>query len=965
MNAIGFLEIEQVCFGLCYSGIYRLGRDHINNRLIMILVFQMFLGVLLQSYPVFAEVGGTYSLSSTTPVLESLKLQHYTLSNGLQVAVVEDQTRPVATVQMFFRVGSGDEPPKRQGLAHLVEHLVGEAVLFGKLDLQVGHHSNAMTMHDLTHYYVTVPKYLLSETLMAFTNGLNAIDVTQEKFDSEKEVVVAESIRRHDDAEYWIIKKMYAQVFDGHPYQYPIGGVHEDTLRAFSLNEAKAFQTRYYVPQNACLVVVGDVVASDVLREIAELFGTYLPGQRNNRNLEFEPSFKRTSTDTVIYLPHARGTTVWSAWPLPSAMHVDQAAIALLLKVLVGGANAPINQALVDNNILLRSRYGFHSHRDAGVFFLKGVLASHVSREQAQQALLSVVQQVADSISDDRLHMVRNMVRIDLYKMVTNQQHLANTIGFGFGKANDPAFYIQQMQALSYVSKADILQAARTYLIDQPMRQFILTDKSLTTRVTFGEVAIPTALVVLAFFGFRYYRRLWVVQTMALLLWGSGSTAWADIPNHAIYYQCDPRVPLTEISIIYATGGITRTPAGKSGLPFVLEELVRDRLRIQLGAELDRLGGGIHFLASDLDVTVKVRAFSENLQEVLSLVHGFLTSLQFTDGEVAQNRQVSIESLEQYIAGTKDVALLRNYLFALQADRRIATRQGIELVTALDLNRYVQQTLHAEVLYFKVISDLSKKEITQCVRIFTEARLQDGFAPQPKRKRRHLQQTQLVIVPFDNAPINYCWTIVNALPRKDQHWFAQQVMVDALSQFLFYQLRSQNGWCYAANAQILDRFDPPVIQLFANPPVENTEYVIPELHRIMRRFSEDPMFWHFLEKSRKHLKHAYALKYDLGLVLNQQIEFDRDGIVPLSVSDYALAIDRVTREDVTDVIRELFVPPGPYMPVGRLMVYWGSQKYLEPILSHQFSNEKIEMFYLEQLTEEAEATIQGSLPTPP
>jgi len=896
-----------------------------------------------------ANNASPYQLLSVTPILQALELKHYQLPNGLQVAIVEDATRPVVTCQMNYRVGSADEPPKRQGLAHLVEHLLHDAVFLDQLNLQGGRHSNASTSQDGTRYYATIPKYLLTQVLDHFSRDLVFFDVTPEQFEIEKDVVLAEANSRYNQAKQVVNHQMIKHVFAGHPYQYPVLGTHKDSILAFTLEMAQQFHKQYYVPNNACLVVVGDVQAQTVMADVVKFFGKIPSGQSNERHDVFVPTFTRVTQDTVIYQNDAREPTVWTVWPSPPANHPDRIPLSLLDKVLEMGGSSPLDQALHNSHLVLSYRLSLAAQKEGGWIYHEAVVAPNVTPEAVTAVLNKTIRNVIDSLSDRRMQVVHNYARKDLYAMITSQPSLAGVIGYSFIYTNDPTHRIRWMQTLDQVSKADIQRVAKTYLVDQPMRQFVLT-KPLPPPSWFGwpeKIILFCILMTILFLLFKYYqyKRSLLVGGIVLCLWGT--SAYADISNHKIYYQYDPRVPQTEVSLIYATGGRIQEPVGKTGLLFALERLLYDRIRADISPHFDRLGAYVQFRVSDLDVTVKIRVFSENLDETLMLVHTLLEDLHFDDDALNQNRTQIMSVFEKYVDNKSLSSVLIDRLFSNKENRRIGTRQGIARVTADDLNTYVLKTRQAKVLYFKVVSDLDKAQIEKSLKIFTDRRLQDGFSPHPKPKRDTIDRRSFTIVPIVKSQVDYCYGVTNALSRQSDLWFAQLVMVEALNRFLFYKLREQKGWCYGAGVSLETQFSPPAIKFYANPPGEHTEQLVAEMYRLIGAFHEDPEFWQQVEKSKARLKQAYFLKYDLGQVLNHQIEFDRDGILPVSVEAYERAIDWVSKEDVNRVIQEVLNFQG-FQTGGLQMLFFGEKKRLHHVVKRCFPNRKIE--YLESST---------------
>ena len=159
-------------------------------------------------------------------------------------------------------------------MAHLVEHLAAVRSFLESFYLLDAPHANASTSRDGTKYYATVPKAQLDTLIACFAWGMTQFDVSQKAFDLEKEVVLGEWARSANSARRLLYKKLYARMFAGHPYRYDILG-HRDTIKTFTLGQATEFHKRYYVPNNACLVIVGDVKGTDILPVVVQNFGRF------------------------------------------------------------------------------------------------------------------------------------------------------------------------------------------------------------------------------------------------------------------------------------------------------------------------------------------------------------------------------------------------------------------------------------------------------------------------------------------------------------------------------------------------------------------------------------------------------------------------------------------------------------------------------------------------------------------
>ncbi|MYC16100.1 MAG: insulinase family protein [Gemmatimonadetes bacterium] len=297
----------------------------------------------------------------------SLSLQHYRLANGLQVAIVEDDTRPVVTCQIAYRVGSSHEAPGRQGMAHLVEHLALDRSFLESLYLLGAPHANASTSKDGTKYYATVPKAQLDTLIAYFARGMTRFDVSQEAFDLEKEVVLAEWARSASLARRLLYKKLYARMFAGHPYQYDILG-HRDTIKTFTLEEATAFHKRYYVPNNACLVIVGDVKGADILPVVVQHFGEipkdegFIPDDVDTLDVASVPQDSLQSTTDLH-------SSVWGVWHIPTDTHPDTYPFYLFDLSLFEGEYSLARQRLIGSGKVLGVNSYFLNMRDKSIYY--------------------------------------------------------------------------------------------------------------------------------------------------------------------------------------------------------------------------------------------------------------------------------------------------------------------------------------------------------------------------------------------------------------------------------------------------------------------------------------------------------------------------------------------------------------------------------------------------------------------
>ena len=865
----------------------------------------------------------TYQKVADVSLAGALSLQHYRLANGLQVAIVEDDTRPVVTCQIAYRVGSSHEAPGRQGMAHLVEHLVVDRSFLESFYLSDTPHANASTSRDGTKYYATVPKAQLDALIASFARGMTQFDVSWEAFDLEKEVVLAEWARKVENARLSLYKKLYARMFAGHPYRYDILG-HRDTIKTFSLEKATAFHKRYYVPSNACLVIVGDVKGDDILPIVVQHFGEIpkrygvIPDDVDTLDVT------SVSQDSIQYTT-ALHSSVWGVWHAPIDTHPDSYSLYLFLKVLFEGEYSLARQRLVGLGKVLRLSYSQYVLRDKGLFYYIVDLPSGVDYDVGEMP--KIIQTAVDSLSDEHLLLARNEARKVLYRTITSQSRLANMISSGFIRTSDPAYRLKWMQNLDRITVADVKRVVKQYLLDQPPRTFVLVSAPERTPSRRVWLYVVVVWVFVGLGGFWYWRRRRALAVGLFAVLCNISAAEAEIPNHKIYYVQDTRVPQTRLSMRYYTGGDLQETIETRGLSFAFLRLINLALYREDKKEMDRLGAEFWFNISNRYVTVNLTVFSENLDAALRHLKAMMEDLRFSEELLNRERARIIDDFEKYINDHKGTEVFRYHLYKYDKDRRIGTRTALENLTVEDLQQFWDQTLRAQVLFFRVTSDLSKSEIERSLHVMTDDRPRDGFSLHPRPKRKEIRGLHALIYPYTHQA-DFCYWITNGLPRTNEDWFAQAVLVNALNRLLFIRLREQKGWCYSTGVSIDERTSPPVLYFWADPRGVYTSELVPEMFRLMHHCLSEPEFWTEVENGRERLKRAYHLQLGPQSRLSQQVRYDRDGVPALSLEEYESAIDRVTEEDIRRVFRRLL----NYQVKNFLMLFFGDADRIKDAL---------------------------------
>ena len=363
--------------------------------------------------------------------------------------------------------------------------------------------------------------------------------------------------------------------------------------------------------------------------------------------------------------------------------------------------------------------------------------------------------------------------------------------------------------------------------------------------------------------------------------------------------------------------------------------------------EMDRLGAEFWINISNFYVTVGMTVFSENFEAALKRLKAMMEDLKFSEELLNRERARIIDDFEDYIDDHEVTEFFRYHLYTYDKDRRRGTRKALENLTSQDLQQFWDQTLRAKVLFFRVTSDLSKSEIERSLRVMTDNRPRDGFSPRPRPKRKEITGKRVFIFPSTHLA-NFSYWITNGLPRTNEDWFAQTVLVNALNRLLFIQLRDQKGWCYSVGASIQEWTLPPVLYFWADPRDVHAAKLIPEMFRLIHHCLSESDFWAQVEKGRERLKRAYHLQLGPQTKLNQQVRYDRDGVPALSLEEYESAIDGVTEEDIRRVFAGLL---NDQKKLPFLMLIYGDVDRIKDALRQEDIKARTTVFDIQTLLE--------------
>ncbi|HYH84576.1 MAG TPA: pitrilysin family protein [Pyrinomonadaceae bacterium] len=403
-----------------------------------------------------------------------INFKERTLANGLKVYTAQERSSPTVAIQVWYKVGSKDDPDKRSGFAHLFEHLMFKSTanmrdeMMDRLTEDVGGWNNASTSDDVTNYYEVVPSNYLETLLWAEADRMSSLKVTEKNFPSERDVV-------KEEFNSGVLAPPYGRLFYAldknsyttHPYRRPTIGSKED-LDAATLEDVKAFHKTFYRPDNAVLIVVGDFDEKQLDGWIDKYFGRIAkPAGTVPRVTVKEPerTAEKRFTETGPNVPLPAVAMTYLAPPISNP---DADVLRVAESILTNGESSRLYQSLVYTQQLAAESFAIASLRqDPGYFALGAILASGKKVEDAERALLAEIKKMQDTpVTKAELDKAINqLVASQLRERETNSGK-AFAIGQAAVLVGDAGRVNTDIERLQAITAADIQRVMKKYFTD-------------------------------------------------------------------------------------------------------------------------------------------------------------------------------------------------------------------------------------------------------------------------------------------------------------------------------------------------------------------------------------------------------------------------------------------------------------------------------------------------------------------
>ena len=400
-----------------------------------------------------------------------ISFQQFTLANGLKVLVHEDHTVQIAVLNILYNVGSRDEQPDKTGFAHLFEHLMfGGSANIPSYDeplQKVGGENNAFTSTDITNYYLTVPATNLETGFWLESDRMLSLSFDPKVLEVQRKVVIEEFKQRYLSQPYgdvWL--KLRPLAYHVHPYQWATIGKEISHIENATMDDVKDFFFAHYVPNNAVLVVAGNVTFDQVKKLSEKWFGPIPAGKKTERKLPIEP--RQNQKRTLEVNAKVPANALYKTYHMPGRFHPDYYAVDLLSDVLSRGQSSRMYQQLVKEKEIFTSVSSFvMSTIDPGLFVVSGRVKEGIDLMRAEKEVDEILQKIMiEGASEEELEKVKNQAEASLEFGEVEVMNRAMNLAFAT-LSGDPDWVNQEAKLISSVTLQDIKRVAGEVLRDE------------------------------------------------------------------------------------------------------------------------------------------------------------------------------------------------------------------------------------------------------------------------------------------------------------------------------------------------------------------------------------------------------------------------------------------------------------------------------------------------------------------
>lgn len=767
----------------------------------------------------------------------SIPVEKFTLANGLTVVLHEDHSDPIVAIAVYFHVGSSRETPGKTGFAHLFEHMmfqksenVGEDQFFRNIQ-GAGGSLNGSTNQDRTNYYEVVPKNALEMALWMESDRMGYLEntVTRSALVNQQNVVQNEKRQSYDNAPYGFTQEVIAKNLypKNHPYSWTTIG-NMDDLTGASVEDVKAFHKKFYSPNNAFLVVSGDISVNEVKAMIEKYFGEIPKSEDVEKRGPLPVAL--ASTCRLFHEDNfAKAPMLTMVFPTVERYSKDSYALNFLGDLLANSKKAPLYTILVkDKKLTSRVSARNGSQELAGTFTISVTANPGVKLTAVEKAILEGLDKFEkDGFSEEDLTRIKAGYETNFISRFASVQGQAFTLAEYTMNTGDPGYYRNDLAATQAVTISDVKRVFEKYIKGRNFLETSFVPKGQTDLIADGSVNsgiveedVTKAAEVKAASGVEEPIIKTPTKLDRSIMPPVGADPEVTIPKPwsaslsdgmEIWGIKQNELPLVQYSIIIE-GGHMLDKADKAGTANLVASMLNEGTKNKTPEELEDaiglLGASVRLSSDDESISINVNSLSKNFDKTLALVEEILLeprwdTLQFglVKSRIINNLRRNAASPDYLASSELNKLIFGNTILAVDATGTEGSVTGISLD---DLKEYYTKYFTPSLAKFLVVGDIDQTKVLMALTDLNDkwlprdVTIPDIKVPEPPAK------SQIYFVDVPGAKQSVIEIGTPAIPRTDPDFYPATVtnykLGGSFNGIFNLILREEKGFTYGARS---------------------------------------------------------------------------------------------------------------------------------------------------------------------
>lgn len=828
----------------------------------------------------------TQAKSSDIPTLPESHAQVFTYENGLTLIVEEDRSAPVASVQAWCGTGSIHESAKMgAGLSHILEHMLFKGTEKrppGEIAKQVQNHGgyiNAYTSFDRTVYWIDVPKGGASDAVAILADAMQNATLPEEEYVKEQEVIRREFAMGFDDPGRQSSQLMLDTVFTTSPFRHPVIG-YLDVYNKLTREDVLNYYKSRYVPNNLTFVVVGDVDAAAIRKELGELFASaprkaleplYIatePPQLGRREIhkEFPTELSRLSM----------------SWRVPGVTNPDTPALEILGEILGSGASSRLNREIRERKQIAHgASAGMFSLQSEGVFLMQAVTDPD-KREAAQKESLAILEDLKmNGVTEQELDRARRSLLSSQLHGLTTARGKASDLGSNWMLTRNLNFTRHYLDQIAKVTPADVQRVAREYLRDEALNVTSLNPPASKAEV--AQVADIKAGDI---------KKITLSNGLRLLV------------------REDSRIPLVAISAVFR-GGLLAETKETNGITRLYSRALlkgtKTRSAEKIADDIEGVGGSLSSDSGNNSFTVSLDVMRPDLKLGVEILADVLLNPTFPTREVELERSAQVAGIKADEEQVTSVArnLLREKLFGSHpyALRNLGSPDSVSAITPDQLREFHKQFACAENAVISVFGDVQADEVVKLFEKYFASMPSGSLAfkdvekPMPSigvpPSTAHVDKKQAVLMlGFQGASV------------QDPDRIALELISEASSDLgsrFFNRIREQMGLAYFVGASQFCGLAPGAFLFYLGTDPQKIDPVTKEMRAEIDDLSSNGLTEEELTRARAKLLGGEAIRNQSNSAFGVAVAVDE--LMGLGVDAHRLRKEQIEKISLDDIRR--------------------------------------------------------------